>query len=99
MVSLWPWKGDENSPASFEKALSTLATKITKSQAQLDSLRSNGRRYKALWTLYTTFAYMLCLIIVVFVVGWKNGGIYEYTALAASPVLYEVSLYRRDHLF
>lgn len=87
MVSLWPWKGDENSPAAFEKTLSTLATKITKSQAQLDSLRSKGRRYKALWTLYTTFAYMLCMIIMLFAVGWKNGGIYEYTGLAGSPVL------------
>jgi hypothetical protein len=87
MVSLWPWKGDENSPASFEKTLSALTAKITKSQAQLDSLRQKGRRYKVLWTLYTTFAYMLCLIIMLFVLGWQNGGVWEYTALSGAPVL------------
>lgn len=87
MVSLWPWKGDENSPASFEKTLIALATKITKSQAQLDSLHQKGRRYKALWTLYTTFAYMLCMIIVLFVLGWKNLSPLGYTGLAGSPVL------------
>lgn len=80
-------KGEDNSPASFEKALSALAGKISKSQAQLDSLHSRGRRFKALWTLYTSVAYMLCVIILLLVVGWKNWGALEYTAVAGSPVL------------
>ncbi|KAL8948172.1 MAG: hypothetical protein Q9222_005623 [Ikaeria aurantiellina] len=62
MVSFWPWKTDDNSPASFEKALSTLSDRITKSNAKLDSLRQRSRRYSALWTLYTSFAYLLCTV-------------------------------------
>ncbi|KAG0645049.1 ER junction formation factor lunapark [Hyphodiscus hymeniophilus] len=86
MVSLWPWKGNDTSPASFEKALSALATKISKSQTQLDGLRQRGRRFKALWTLYTSFAYLLCVIILFLVVGWKNWTALEYTAVAGSPL-------------
>ncbi|RDL41459.1 Uncharacterized protein BP5553_01438 [Venustampulla echinocandica] len=87
MVSLWPWKGEDTSPASFEKALSALATKISKSQAQLDSLRQRGRRLKGLWTLYAVFAYLLCFIILFIVVGWRNWTAVEYTAVAGSPLL------------
>ncbi|TVY90988.1 Endoplasmic reticulum junction formation protein lunapark [Lachnellula willkommii] len=86
MVKFWPWKGEDNSPASFEKALSALAEKISKSQAQLDSIRQNGRRLKALWTLYASFAYLLCVIILFLVVGWKNWNYIEYTAVAGSPL-------------
>ena len=80
-------KGEDNSPASFEKTLSALATKITKSQTQLDGLRQRGRRYKALWTLYTSFAYLLCVIILFLVVGWQNWSALEYTAVAGSPLM------------
>jgi hypothetical protein len=80
-------KGEDNSPASFEKALSALATKITKSQTQLDGLRQRGRRYKALWTLYSSFAYLLCVIILFLVVGWQNWSAVEHTAVAGSPLM------------
>ncbi|TVY84082.1 Endoplasmic reticulum junction formation protein lunapark [Lachnellula suecica] len=90
MVSLWPWKGEDNSPASFEKTLSALAQKITKSQAHLDALRQSGRRYKALWTLYATFAYLLCAIILFLVVGWQNWTYLEYTGVAGTPVFIQV---------
>ncbi|KAI9742743.1 MAG: hypothetical protein M1818_003472 [Claussenomyces sp. TS43310] len=87
MVSLWPWKGDDSSPAVFEKTLSTLSAKISKSQLQLDGLRQNSRRFKALWTLYSSFAYLLCVVILGLVVGWKNWSVTEYSALAGSPVI------------
>ncbi|KUJ08173.1 uncharacterized protein LY89DRAFT_600233 [Mollisia scopiformis] len=87
MVSLWPWKGEDNSPAGFEKTLSALASKITASQAHLDSLRSRGRRFKALWTLYTSLAYLISVVVLFLAVGWKNLGALEYTALASSPVV------------
>ncbi|PBP16123.1 putative Protein lunapark-B [Diplocarpon rosae] len=87
MVSLWPWKGDYNSPASFEKSLISLSEKISRSQSQLDTLRQRGRRYKALWTLYTSFAYLLCTVVMLLVVGWKNWSALEYTTVAGSPVL------------
>ncbi|OWO98019.1 hypothetical protein B2J93_8244 [Marssonina coronariae] len=87
MVSLWPWKSDHNSPASFEKSLILLSEKISKSQFHLDSLRQRGRRYKALWTLYTSFAYVLCTVVMLLVVGWKNWGALEYTTVSGSPVL------------
>ncbi|KAI9820313.1 MAG: hypothetical protein M1827_005935 [Pycnora praestabilis] len=87
MVSLWPWKGDNTSPASFEKALSSLSARISKTNAQLESLRQRQRRFKALWTLYTIFAYILYSIILALVVGWRNWGIAEYAAVAGGPVL------------
>ena len=104
MVSLWPWKvyknlhnaftqltprqGEDESPASFEKALSALSEKITKTQLQLDTLNQRSRRRIALWTLYTSFAYILCVIILALVVGWRNWGAAEYTGVAGSPLLY-----------
>ncbi|KFY55819.1 hypothetical protein V497_06691 [Pseudogymnoascus sp. VKM F-4516 (FW-969)] len=87
MVSLWPWKGEDSSPASFEKTLSALSEKITKAQLQLDTLNQRSRRRIALWTLYTSFAYILCVIILALVVGWRNWGAAEYTGVAGSPLL------------
>lgn len=81
-------KGEDTSPASFEKALAALAVKITKSQTQLDSLRSNYRRYRALVTIYGILAYLLSAVVLFFVVGWQNWTAIEYTAVAASPVMY-----------
>jgi hypothetical protein len=88
MVSLWPWKGEDNSPASFEKALSALSTKITQTTSRLDLHRQHARRFKALWTLYTTFAYLLYSIILALVLGWQNWGVTEYAAIVGGPVLY-----------
>ena len=79
---------DDSSPASFEKALSTLSNKITKSTEDLDSLRQRSRRFGLLWTLYSTFAYLLYSMILVLVVGWKNWGPVEYAAVAGGPPVY-----------
>lgn len=87
MVSLWPWGGDDASPAAFERTLSQLQEKITKAQLLLDTLNQHARRRTALWTLYTSFAYILCVVILALVVGWRNWGPTEYTAVAASPVI------------
>jgi hypothetical protein len=80
-------QGEDVSPASFEKTLSALSTKISKSQLQLETLRQRSRRIAALWTLYSSFAYLLCAIVLGLVVGWKNWSVWEYTALAGGPVL------------
>ncbi|KAG6293203.1 hypothetical protein E4U46_007854 [Claviceps purpurea] len=87
MVSFWPWKGDSSSPASFEKTLSTLSTKITDAQARLDRLRAKSRRLKVLWTLYLGFAYLVYAIVLLLVVGYKDLGIYEWTGMAGGPLL------------
>ncbi|KAA8567975.1 hypothetical protein EYC84_008405 [Monilinia fructicola] len=87
MVSFWPWKREDNSPASFEKILSALAEKISKSQSQLDSRRLRGRRVKALWTLYSSFAYLVVFVIALLVIGWKDLTVLEYTGLAGSPLI------------
>ncbi|KAK2753319.1 hypothetical protein FQN55_003448 [Onygenales sp. PD_40] len=86
MVSLWPWGGSDNSPAGFEKTLSTLTGKISRATTRLDTHRQNARRYKALWTLYTTFAYLLYSIILALVLGWQHWGAVEYSAVAGGPV-------------
>ena len=90
-LSCWPLantsKGDDDSPASFERALSSLSTKIANNTAQLDLLRQRSRRLKALWTLYTSFAYILYVLIIFLVVGRKNCGPIEYTGAAGAPVM------------
>ena len=87
---VWPrsssLKGEDSSPASFEKALSQLSLKITKASTDLDSCRQRARRIKALWTLYSSFAYLLYVMIVAFAIGWHNWGATEYTALAGGPL-------------
>ncbi|KAL0265246.1 hypothetical protein SLS55_001211 [Diplodia seriata] len=86
MVSLWPWR-DDNSAAGFEKTLSALSTKITKASARGDRLRQNSRRSKVMWTLYTTFAYILAALILTLITGWRNWGPIEYTGMAGGPLV------------
>ncbi|CRG88636.1 Protein lunapark [Talaromyces islandicus] len=91
MVSLWPWKGEDNSPASFEKTLSTLSTKITEKTTRLDATRQQARRFRALWTLYSIFIYLLYSTIDVLVLGWKNWGPWEFGAVLGGPfIIYAV---------
>ncbi|KAI1827595.1 hypothetical protein F4861DRAFT_491900 [Xylaria intraflava] len=87
MVSLWPWKGDGLSPAEFEKTLSTLASKISNTQAELERVRVSSRRIKFLLTLYITFAYLICAIVLTLVVGWRNLGPWEWTGMSGGPVV------------
>ena len=83
---------EDSSPASFEKALSALAVKITATQAQLDQTRAKSRRFKVLATLYLGFAYLVYGIVLVLVVGWRYMGPLEWTGMAAGPVV--ISLVR-----
>ncbi|KAL2818616.1 hypothetical protein BJX63DRAFT_419160 [Aspergillus granulosus] len=87
MVSLWPFKGENDSPAFFEKTLSTLSEKITRATTRLDLHRQHARRFRALWTLYTTFVYLLYSIILALVLGWQNWGVKEYAAILGGPVI------------
>ena len=86
-MSFWPFKGDSSSAASFEKVLAQLSTKINRVSAQNDGFRQKQRRYKVLWTLYTTFAYILVAAILTLVTGYQRWGAVEYTAMVGSPVL------------
>ncbi|EGO53258.1 hypothetical protein NEUTE1DRAFT_92393 [Neurospora tetrasperma FGSC 2508] len=87
MVSLWPWKKEDSSPASFEKALSALSGRITVTQTRLDNVRSTARRVKGLATLYLGFAYLVYAIVALLVIGWKNMGPQEWTGMAGGPVI------------
>ncbi|KAF2224669.1 hypothetical protein BDZ85DRAFT_258877 [Elsinoe ampelina] len=87
MVKFWPFRGDDTSAAGFEKVLSGLSAKINKASAKDTRLRTQQRRYKVLWTLYTSFAYLLAFVILVLVVGRSNWDVTEYTALASAPPL------------
>lgn len=88
MVSLWPFgRSDSSSAASFEKQLSQLSTRINRYASQSETLRSKQRRYKALWTLYSGFAYILIAAILTLVTGWDKWSAPEYTAVAGGPVL------------
>lgn len=77
----------DTSPASFEKALSALATKIANTQARLDGTRSAARRTKVLWTLYLSFAYLVYAIVLVLVVGWAKMGPWEWAGVAGGPLV------------
>ncbi|KAJ9131724.1 Protein lunapark [Pleurostoma richardsiae] len=87
MVSFWPWRGDDSSPASFEKTLSTLSTKINNTQAQLDQTRATSRRIRVLLTLYLSFAYLVYAIVLLLVVGWRNMGVYEWSGISGFPLV------------
>ncbi|KAJ4412973.1 hypothetical protein N0V85_003614 [Neurospora sp. IMI 360204] len=87
MVSLWPWKKEDSSPAKFEKALSALSGRITVTQTRLDNVRSTSRRVKVLATLYLGFAYLVYAIVALLVIGWKNMGPQEWTGMAGAPVI------------
>lgn len=86
MVSLWPWKKDNSSTASFEKILSVLSTNITTTQARLEKARASSRRVRLLCTLYLSIAYLIYAIVVLVVIGGKNIGAYEWSGLAGGPV-------------
>ncbi|KAL2150084.1 hypothetical protein VTH82DRAFT_7760 [Thermothelomyces myriococcoides] len=90
MVSFWPWGKDDSSPASFEKALSALAAKITTTQTRLDQTRAKFRRVRVLCTLYLGFAYLVYGIVLILVVGWKNMGPWEWTGMAGGPIVIAV---------
>ncbi|KAH8770784.1 hypothetical protein F5883DRAFT_551148 [Diaporthe sp. PMI_573] len=87
MVSLWPWKKDDSSTASFEKILSVLSTNIATTQARLERARASSRRVRLLCTLYLSIAYLIYAIVVLVVIGGKNIGAYEWSGLAGGPVL------------
>ncbi|KAM0325020.1 hypothetical protein ACHAQA_007556 [Verticillium albo-atrum] len=87
MVSFWPWRGDDSSPASFEKALSALSTKIADSQARLERARATSRRVRVLWTLYLSFAYLIYAIVQILVVGHRNMRTREWAGVAGGPVV------------
>jgi len=67
--------------------VSAVSTKIAKANISRDSLRTRSRRYKALWTLYTSFAYILYSAILLLVTGQSKWGSIEYTAIVAGPLL------------
>lgn len=87
-------QGEDNSPASFEKTLSTLSTKIAQTTSRLDQQRQTTRRFKALWTLYSTLAYLFYSIVLALVLGWESWGLKEYAAIGGGPVLYELLSFR-----
>ncbi|KIW08221.1 uncharacterized protein PV09_01149 [Verruconis gallopava] len=87
MVSLWPWRGDGTSAESFERTLSGIAQKISKTGAKNDALRQRARKLKVGWTIYGGFTYILTALILILVTGWQNWGAIEYTTVAGGPVL------------
>ncbi|KAM0265363.1 hypothetical protein ACHAQJ_000204 [Trichoderma viride] len=83
---LWPWKRNVTSPSSFEKALSGLSKKIATTQTRLEWTRLRSRKIKVLGTLYTSFAYLVCVIVLLLAVGYPNLGPWEWTGMAGGPV-------------
>jgi hypothetical protein len=86
MVSFWPFGGDDNSAASFEKALSQLSEKITAATARNARFKHRQRKYKALWTIYTVFGYILIDIILILVTRWENWGPLSWTVVSGGPL-------------
>lgn len=76
---------EDSSPASFEKALSTLSIKITESQTRLERARATSRRVRVLWTLYLSFAYLIYAIVLLLVVGYQNLSPWEWAGIGCSP--------------
>lgn len=77
----------DSSAASFEKALSKLSAQIGTATVSLDKTRARNRRAKAIWTLYTSLAYLLSVLILVLVIGPQNWDIPHYGGLIGAPAL------------
>ncbi|OAA55088.1 hypothetical protein ISF_08009 [Cordyceps fumosorosea ARSEF 2679] len=86
MVPFWPWGADNTSPASFEKTLSALSSKITTTQTTLDKTRASARRVKVLLVLYLGFAYLVYAIVQLVVVKYWNMGALEWAGMAGVPL-------------
>jgi len=80
-------KGDDNSPDSFERILSQLATRIESTSSKLATLRQRARRYKAMFTIYSVLGYILYCIVIVLVVGYQNIGVLKGAGLVVGPVV------------
>ena len=78
---------NDASPASFEKALSRLSSQITTANLSLDKSRSRSRRAKALWTLYTTLAYLISALILLLVLGPSELSLPHYSGLLGAPLV------------
>lgn len=77
---------DDNSPDSFERILAKLAAQITRNTTHLATLRQRSRRYKALFTLYSVFGYILYDVLVVLLHGYENLGLGEIAGIVSGPV-------------
>ncbi|KAL2758308.1 hypothetical protein ACRALDRAFT_1015288, partial [Sodiomyces alcalophilus JCM 7366] len=86
MVSFWPWRANDSSPASFEKTLSALSAKITDSQSRLEQTRASSRRARVLCMLYFSVAYLILVIVQLLVVGYQNMGPWDWAGVAGGPV-------------
>ncbi len=64
-----------------------MSAKIATTQTKLDKSRTTSRRLRLLWTLYLGFAYLVYAIVLILVVGWKNMGVWEWSGMAAGPVV------------
>lgn len=91
MVSFWPWKAEDSSPASFEKALSTQSVRIADLQARLERLRATSRRVRVLWMLYLSLAYLIYSIVMMLVVGYNRFGPWDWSSVALGPILIYVT--------
>ncbi|KAF1978541.1 hypothetical protein BU23DRAFT_549968 [Bimuria novae-zelandiae CBS 107.79] len=87
MVSFWPFKSGEDA-AYYERTLSTLTGKIQRASARNDAIRQRSKRFKVMWTLWAGFAYIFCVLFWSLIVGYKNWGPTEYTALAGGPLIF-----------
>jgi endoplasmic reticulum junction formation protein lunapark len=87
MPSLWPFARDDQSPASFEKALSRLSTQITSSTVSVEKTRTRAHRSKAFWTLWSTLAYIVYTIILALVLGPRQWSLPHYAGLAGAPIV------------
>jgi endoplasmic reticulum junction formation protein lunapark len=85
-MPLWPFSRPTQTPASYERHLSKLTTRIHSSSSSLASRRAQARRFRALWTLYSSIAYLVYLIVALLVIGWREWGAYEVSAVAGGPV-------------
>ena len=74
--------------------MSSLSERIKKANLKQDRLRTSSRRYKVIWTLYSSLAYLIIALVLVLVTGWDSWGPIEYTSVAGGPLLYVASALR-----
>jgi endoplasmic reticulum junction formation protein lunapark len=87
MLNSRVFQRSDDSPASFEKALETISTRIGKTQIGLERKRVNLRRALFTCTLYPAIVYIVFAIVELLVVKPANIGIAEWAGIVGGPFL------------
>lgn len=64
-----------------------MSARIGKTAGRLELLRRRARRLRVLWTLYAGFAYVIVLVVLLLVVGFRRWGVVDAAIALGGPIM------------